>query len=592
MRLPAGRCARNEVRPVLFERIKMVAVLLFFVGLLIVTRSADTDVLKQKDPRVLNFLAAAYCPDVVQGGQADPLTFMNVLVKGAEDTHSMLDEGQYVWREVDGVRRRFPVQNWEQIAAERHAKGLPGYHQAWKVRFVEMPTIEGQESWALTRLMGGMAPEFMYSMRTPDYHERADHWYVDLTDYLHQPNPYVPGNERWMDLFYPGTLDKWRSNNKRFHCVPIDQVEIAVFYNKKIFRECGIDESELVDMDWKRFMEIHRIIKDHKDNYVPFNMTAGQDMRINWMHRVFNDMVYAGIYDKLNVVDDHTLPGTSSIEAQEKVRAIRKGILKVGSDRYWESWRIIKEWSQYWQEGYLSETDNLKFRKGEAAMCVDGSWFVKALEKDEERKKKFQYGTFFIPRLTKRTSRYATDVLPRGVGGATAIQYSITKASATRKDSVEACVDLLMWMTAPRNIGPLVAENESFLPAVRGAKLSEKLKFMQPVLERGAVQMDGFDMLSTRCRESWWKAMQGWLEGIYDRPTVAAKMEKAIERYIRDTMLENANKWRWMKDENGRDTWEIRALDERDYVSPTRQSRYGDGARPPAGRAEGTEVAE
>ena len=87
----------------------------------------------------------------------------------------------------------------------------------------------------------------------------------------------------------------------------------------------------------------------------------------------------------------------------------------------------------------------------------------------------------------------------RGVGGSTAIQYSITKETALRKGAVEACVDLLMYITAPQNLGPMVAEGQSFLPTVRGAPLAENLKFMLPVLEAGAVRFRGLDNINARC---------------------------------------------------------------------------------------------
>lgn len=516
----------------MLDRLKLILVVLFFIGLLVFSGRAQKEVLEQKDPAVLNFLAAGYCPGVVQGGQAKPLEEMNRIKR-----------------------------EWEAIAADKYRQQLPGFDRQWKVRFLENPDLgAAKSSWALTRLMGGMAPEFMYSMATPEFSDRCHHWYIDLSPYLNQPNPYVPGNKRWIDIFYPGALGRWRSSaDRHLYCIPIDQVEIAIFYNKKIMAACGIDmEKELAspEWDWHRFIELQKQIKDN--GYVPFLMPAANNMRLLWMHDILNDMLFAEVYDQLNAVDDPDMPEATSLSGQEKVRALKKGLVSLQDDRYWETWRIIRDWSNYWQEGYLGSADVMSFQLGRAAMIVDGSWFVKTLESDEQRD--FEYGTFFVPRLTTRTSPFAIGSPPRGVGGSTAIQYSITKETATRKEAVEACVDLLMYLSAPQNLGVMVAEGQSFLPTVRNCEQyfeGSPLKFMLPVLEAGSTRCTGFDDLDTRCRDEWWAIMQEFLDGKIDRSQVIAKMQKAVDRGILDQMEKYKDQWHWIVDENGTQTWEI-----------------------------------
>ena len=159
------------------------------------------------------------------------------------------------------------------LAAERHAKGLPGYEKAWKVRFLEMPALAmggGRDSWALTRLMSGEAPEFMWAQSTPEYADRCDKWYIDLSPYLNRPNPYVPGNQRWIDIFYPDALSNWRATvNRHLYCIPIDQVEIAVFYNKRILARCGITESDLPPKNWAEFIALQRRIQQAGGDPLP-----------------------------------------------------------------------------------------------------------------------------------------------------------------------------------------------------------------------------------------------------------------------------------------------------------------------------------
>jgi ABC-type glycerol-3-phosphate transport system substrate-binding protein len=517
-----------------FDRLKLVAAGLFFLALIVLGGSAQKGVLEQKDPQVLNFLASGYCPGLVRP-DSPPLTMMDVVVKGP----GLGDHGY-----------------WEQLAAERHRQGVPGYHQPWKVRFLQTPALgSSRGSWALTRLMGGMAPEFMWSMATPEFHDKGHHWYINLTPYLHEPNPYVPGNKRWIDIFYPDAIARWRSSaDQNFYAVPIDQVEIAIFYNKDIMAECGISEQELPPRDWAHFLDIQRRIQEA--GHIPFLMTAANNMRIGWMWAILSDMIYAEVYDELNMVDDPTV-NTSKISSQELVRGVKRGIIDLGGDRYWETWRIMKDWSRYWQKGALGNDDLLAFRRGQAAMCVDGSWMVKLLTNDEKRD--FEYGVFFIPKITRKTSPFAIGAEPRGVGGSTAIQYSITKETASRKGAVEACVDLLRWLTAPQHLGPMVAEGQSFLPAVEVAEedFAENLRFMKPVLARGAARYRGPAELTSRCRDEWWSAMQYYLEGSYDRQDVVEHMSEAVDRAMDEALDKYKDKWRWAETEDPKATWEI-----------------------------------
>jgi raffinose/stachyose/melibiose transport system substrate-binding protein len=510
----------------MFEKIRIIFAILFFAALLIVSGSTQKDVLKQKDPSTLNFLAAGYCPDVPTADGSPPLTMLRVL-----------------------------REQWEEHAREKHAAKVPGFERPWQIRFLEMPNLgPAGGSWALTRLMGGMAPEFMWSQATPEYAQRAPHWYIDLTPYLDRPNPYVEGNERWMDIFYPDALERWRASADRMlYSVPIDQVEIAIFYNKRIFEESGISEEELPPKDWYEFIDLQKRIK--QAGHVPFLMTgADGGMRLGWIANILNDMLYAGIYDEMNVVDTEGVR-TSSIDSQEIVRALMKGIVRVDDDRYWETWRIIKEWSEYWQPGFLGASSNIFFLQGRAAMTIDGSWFVKTL--DDRERRDFDYGVFFIPSLSPRTTSFSVGQSARGVGGATAIQYSITKESALRKEAVEACVDFLMYITAPHNLGRMVAEGRSFLPAIRGAELADNLKFMLPVLEAGGVRYRGIESLNARFTDEWFATMQDFLQGRLDRQEVVRRMRTAADLAVAESLALYQDRWLWETAPDGSNTWEI-----------------------------------
>ncbi len=536
----------------------IVAAIVGLVYMLSVSRDKETN---QDSPDVINFLAGGYCPEI-HNPNGPPLKAFSYIFKGKADARGLF-----------GPKDAFPAEYWEDMAAKRHSNKEAGYSQPWKIRFLGAPRLgQGlQESWALTRLMGGMAPQIMTAQVVPKFTQTAHDWFVDLTPYLKKPNPYVEkgkrGSKRWMDQFYPNTLTRWQSTyNKKIYCIPIDLVEVGIFYNKTILRDCGVDVDgpNFPPNTWAEFIAIQKRVKDK--GYVPTIIQGADKMVIKWIYMLFSDMLYDDLSDKIEVLTDTDL-GIVNVDAQELVRAYKKGYLVIGNDRWWEAWRLTKEWSQYWQRGYLGERDTLNFQRGKAAFTLYGSWYVERLMKD---KLDFEFGVFPVPKLTKASSKFATGVEPRGVGGATATQYAITRGPAERKEAVEACVDLLRWLTAPKNIGPAVAEAKSFLPAIYDAKITEHLKFLQKIIERGMVRYTGIEISRPRVSDTWWATMQSFLEGNINKAEVVKTMEVATQRAIYESTYEKRATWQWIKDSKGNQTWEIKLKDNevltRDYL--------------------------
>src|SRR5205823_13770218 len=169
---------------------------------------------------------------------------------------------------------------------------------------------------------------------------------------------------------------------------------------------------------------------------------------------------------------------------QEFVRAYKKGIFSPRDPRYREYLRLTREWSQYWQPGFLAagafgdQGDRL-FRLGRVAMWWDGSWYVTQIDRDPLRK--FRYGIFLVPPLTRESSRLASGArAARGVGGASSIQYAITN-SAERDGNLDLAVDFLRYITAPQNLGPLVREARMFVPNEPGVEGDPLQKNFAPV---------------------------------------------------------------------------------------------------------------
>jgi len=416
------------------------------------------------------------------------------------------------------------------------ARRFERLHPGLRVTFIKNP-VGDFRTWMITQLKGGTAPDIMWTHSGWANQDAQYGWFVRLDPYLAQPNPYVPGNKRWFDLFYADATNAKRAPDGGLYALPIDQVETGVFYNKDIFRRVGVSPP----VTWEEFLEVQERLQ--KAGYIPFLMTGAQDMRISWARSILLDQLFEDLLPQMDVREAAGFPG---VDAQEFVRAYKKGIFSLRDPRYRECLRLLKEWSRYWQRGFLGTNDDRLFRLGRAAMFWDGSWYVSPIKRDPLRT--FDFGVFPLPYLTRRTSPYAPGRETRGVGGATSIQYAITN-SAIQGKKVDLAVDFLRFITAPKNLGPLVAEAGLFLPNVHGVAPAPGLEPFARILEIGQVRFAG-EIAAGDYPDRLFRVLQGFLGGVYSEEETLRLLEAFLASSVERLIQENPT-WRFTAD------WEI-----------------------------------
>jgi raffinose/stachyose/melibiose transport system substrate-binding protein len=344
-------------------------------------------------------------------------------------------------------------------------------------RVVGMRGDATEGDWMKPQLMEGIAPDIIGVNTEIVWPDVGKGWWVSLEPYMARPNPYVPkgqpGSEQWWDLFANPALTKAkRAPNGQLYSISYDLVETGIFYNKEIFRKCGIDVPDdwQGPGNWQEFLGIQERIK--RRGYIPFIM------RIEWARDWAQDYLFDQLfYEIIDEIDKEKGPADEEeylrgyLFPKEMCWLIKNGYFSPASRRYREVWRLMREWREFWNKDLSNTDQNRLFLLQKGAMLWDGSWMIRRMKLDPLVK--FDWGIFYLPPITKKTSPYACGAEPAVIGGA-GMQYSVSN-SAVRKNQVEEAIDFLYFLTRPDNAEKIINEAGLFIPNIRGAKMSPEL---------------------------------------------------------------------------------------------------------------------
>jgi raffinose/stachyose/melibiose transport system substrate-binding protein len=414
-----------------------------------------------------------------------------------------------------------------------------------EVRFEFLPYIASDpdyQTWLITQFKAGNAPDVGNQLFSEVNRNAYKGWFLDLTSYLDKPNPYVAGNARWKDIFIPGVTQTGTAPDGKIYVLPTGIQGTAIYYNKDIFKTAGVS----VPATWKEFMDVQRKIKDA--GFIPFafNMN-GARYSSNWTLRCLQDMLYDTVLADIKGVSgtiERTMIEGAGVSQKELVAAIRKGTYSAKDPRWQEQMRLLKEWSRYWDPGFAGLDQNgayTEFITGKAAMVWMATAYLKPTTIDPLRK--FDYGTFTFPTLTKESSPYATGVASPAIGGITGDAEYFVDSAAVKRGTADAAIDWLMFITAPRNYVPMANDLGYFAPALRDTTgLDATLKPIVHQVEKGVFRMETYLRgLTVKYADQYYQVMQEYLADRKDLPTACAEIQKYMYQAADDLIA--ANGW-------------------------------------------------
>ncbi|MDR3145721.1 MAG: ABC transporter substrate-binding protein [Treponema sp.] len=407
---------------------------------------------------LLLFAAAGCKKSEAAAGGADGGKTITIVVDGGGDQVNYNSTASMVKSDANP----YPYNELEKLAKE-YSDAHPGV----VVQIAEVSRTNERDV-LVPLLRSKKAPEIIFqNFGVYKNSEVGTDYIVPVTKYLNEPNPYVPGNQKWSDLFIAPWFKVTQSMDGEYRFVPIDSIPIGIIYNKELFEKAGIVK---VPETYKEFNEA--LDKLHAIGVTPYLPIY------HWY-----DIVIEGslMVDKVDELDVLTKDGV--LDAEEYARAYEKGLLSMKDPRITDWLKLMKERTRYYPTGWQQADVITAFVQGQIAMIEAVGVHMRMINDDKNRK--FEVGTFPFPLVTTETSRFGTSGIIRGNAGYSTC-WQITN-SAVENGSVEACIDFLRYCTTPENNARLVNALNATTPAIVGA---ESVPLFKPLNDIAAKDMD------------------------------------------------------------------------------------------------------
>jgi ABC-type glycerol-3-phosphate transport system substrate-binding protein len=422
-------------------------------------------------------------------------------------------------------------------------------HPDVDIQFVpEIPT--GYEEWLVTQMSGGTSPEIVWYQRGWIARDYQKGWFVNIDPYLAEPNPYYDGAPSWKESFQGPVIASGTAPDGHIYMITGDIVGTGFFYNKTEFDKLGLEVPE----NYEEFTEVQKALKD--DGMIPvsisMDLAGGVQLYGSWTTRIIQDVLYdkrmSSIKCTTEPVERTWKPG-ENLPPPVMTNAIVDGRYAATDEEWGEMLRIMKDWSQWWPEGFWSLPPDDVYRlwaEGKAAMAWQGSWMNKPIQNDPLIE--FEWAVLpKIPRITEVTSPFGGLDYPAmaGVGGV--FQYAIVTESENR-GVLNETVDWMRWITAPKNNVALLNDHGGFAPGVVDTTGADPTLgvYTDMMVQFGTERIEPFDSMLTReFADVMWNTLQQFLAGQLEQGAMQEQMQAEMTAAAEQLLTENPD---WKKE--------------------------------------------
>lgn len=391
-------------------------------------------------------MSATLLADCKNGGDGGNTTVLTIEVDGGGDTGNFntTTAQPFPYNELAAL-----LKEWEELN--------PGY----KVQ-LRRTSYGGDQASLIPLLKARKAPDIIYQNGSVKESHIGNNYYVPYNDYLDKPNPYND-NKPWREVYQSTEIDATVASDGNYYYMNLERLAAGILYNKTFFDDHNIKVPET----YGEFMEAQaQIAALGKIPYLA---------QYPWYNIILETNIFSDLIEQLDVIRPNGV-----VDMEEMIRGYKKGIWTPDCDEYRRYIDLICEKAKYEPVGGAGYDPITSFLRGDTVMIeATGESMRKA---HYNKVKGFTEGVTGYPYLTNEDlgldGKTPGSYCYRGTAG-TATSWWVTQ-SATRKGTVDKCMDLMMFLTSPKYNNRMIGKMAGAIPLDPTAKVDD---YLQPLVD-------------------------------------------------------------------------------------------------------------
>lgn len=342
--------------------------------------------------------------------------------------------------------------------------------------------LEEMTKWYNDQTSSGRCPVIGFTSLNmfQDRTTNGENWYVSLDEYLEKPNPYMPGNTRWKDMFYDYVWESSSVKNLRGEIIAIPILlsagaQTGVYYNKTIFENIGAEAPTA----WDDYVDL----LSNMQGYNSFQAYTGYDspglyqwaMEFSLTPNVLKFMTQHPDDNEWGI--DYN--GDETLTELEVLRGVLEGKFDptVPGPAQAVYYKAYEFYTGIPSDSFTRTDGKALWDGGKLAMWDNGLWNIPMENSNTARQKTgFNYDIFIAPLAdcySEGLEDYAVETEFASFDDAQCpVSVALNVMSQGVKGNpqkLEAAIDLLMYITAQENVSRIAREKGGTKGAVKGS---------------------------------------------------------------------------------------------------------------------------
>lgn len=364
-------------------------------------------------------------------------------------------------------------------------------HPQYEIQILKTSS-HGDRTVLVPQLEQKTAPDITYQSGTVINSDLGKNYYVNMSSYLAKPNPYIEGNQKWSDIYNDAELATTQASDGDYYSINLERIPVGLMVNKTMLNNAGITS---LPTTYKQFIEVIDILK---------GKLASNQEAYSTTYMWYNIALESNVFSYL-LKDGDVLRKNGKIDTEELARLYKKKLwqpdLNISGDnptfednRYYDYLKLCADLGKRKASKSFDAVSN--FSSGNLA-------FLEATGKEmrniaaKKDKMAFEWEVIPYPDLTTESYAHASAPCVRGSAGL-ATSWFVTN-SAESKGTVDGCVDLLMYLTAPEQNNRLIGDLKGGMPL----NPSSDFKIADHLVNLNNAYWNDIDKMKTGERVAW-----------------------------------------------------------------------------------------